>query len=98
MKGNLNQTDFRKAMIAAWGESESEAEREIPVEEETTNLCLIALHDSKNEESKGKEVISSNSFLNQLFSLDKYKLIELLMETQDKLKEKSVKCLQIERP
>ena len=36
MKGNLNKTDFRKAMISAWGESESEAETEIPAEEGTT--------------------------------------------------------------
>ena len=41
-KGNLNKTDFRKAMIAAWGESESDAETENPEEEETTNLCLMA--------------------------------------------------------
>ena len=41
-KGNLNKTNFRKAMIAAWGESESDAETENPEEEETTNLCLMA--------------------------------------------------------
>ena len=29
-------------MIAAWGESESDAETENPEEEETTNLCLMA--------------------------------------------------------
>ena len=90
MKGNLNKTDFRKAMIAAWGESESEAETENPVEEETTNLCLMASHDNKTAKSKGKEVMSSSSFPNHLFSLNKYKLIELLMETQEKLKEKIV--------
>ena len=60
MKGNLNKTNFRKAMIAAWGEFESEAETEIPKEEETTNLCLMASLDSKNKKSKGKEVMSSN--------------------------------------
>ena len=69
MKASLNKTHFRKAMIAAWGESESETETEIPKEEETTNLCLMASHDSKNEKSKGKEVMSSNSFPNHLFSL-----------------------------
>ena len=53
----------------------------------------MASHDSKNEKSKGKEVMSSNSFPNHLFSFDKYKLIELLMETQEKLEENSVKCL-----
>ena len=71
-------------MIVVWGESESEAETEIPEEEETANLCLMASHDNKYEKSKGKEVMSSNSFPNHLFNLDKYKLIELLMETQDK--------------
>ena len=29
-KGNFNKTDFRKAMISAWGESESDAETETP--------------------------------------------------------------------
>ena len=48
MKGNLNKKNFRKAMIVAQGESESEVKTEIPVEEETTNLCLMASHDSKN--------------------------------------------------
>ena len=79
VKGNFNKTDFRKAMIAAWGESESEAETEAPVEEEIANLCLMATHDEK---SKGKEVLSSNSFPNHLFKWDKYKLIELVMETR----------------
>ena len=41
--------------------------------------------------------MSSNLFPNHLFSLEKYKLIEFLMETQDKLEENSVKCLQIEK-
>ena len=82
MKGNLSKTDFRKAMIAAWGEFESEAKIEKPVEEDTTNLCLMASHDSKTVKSKGKEVMSSSSFPKHLFSLDKYKFIELLMETR----------------
>ena len=91
IKGNLNKTDFRKAMIAAWGEFESEAKIEILEEEEIANLCLMASHDSKNEKSKGKEVMCSNSFPNHLFNLDKCKLIELLMETQEKLEESNVK-------
>ena len=33
MKGNFNKIDFRKAMIAAWGQSESKDEIEVPVEE-----------------------------------------------------------------
>ena len=84
-------------MIAIWGESEIEAETKIPEEEETTNLCLMASHDSKYEKSKGKKVMSSNSFPNHLVGLDKYKFIELLMETQDKLEESNDKCLQIEK-
>ena len=52
MKGNFNKTDFRKALIAAWGESEGEAETEVLVEEEATNLCLMASHQRKVENSK----------------------------------------------
>ena len=60
MKGNF-KTDFRKAMIAAWGNTESEAETEVLMVEETANLCLMASHQSTIEKSKEKEVISSNS-------------------------------------
>ena len=45
----------------------------------------MASYDSKTENSKGKEVMSSNSFLNHLFNLDKYKLIKLLTEKQEKI-------------
>ena len=61
MKGTPRKTDFRKAMIAAWGESESEEETENPVEE-TGNLCLMASHDNKTMKCKGKEVMSSSSY------------------------------------
>ena len=44
---------------------------------------------------KRGEVKSSNSFPNHLFKIDRYKLIKLLMETQDKLRESNDKCLQI---
>ena len=84
-------------MIVAWEESESDDETENPEEEETANLCLMASHESKNEKSKGKQVKSSNSFSNHLFKLNRYKIIELLMETQDKLKECNNKCLQLEK-
>ena len=84
-------------MIAAWEESESDTEIENPEEEETTNLCLMASHESKDEKSKGKQVKSSNSFSNNSFKLKRYKLIELLMETQDKLKICNDKCLQLEK-
>ncbi|XP_057516093.1 uncharacterized protein LOC130797504 [Amaranthus tricolor] len=56
MKGNF-KTDFHKAMIAEWGDTESEAEIVVPVEEETANLCLMASHHSKVEASKEKEVL-----------------------------------------
>ena len=72
IKGILNKTDFRKAMITAWGEFESEAETEILEEKETANLRLMASRDSKNGKSKEKEVMSFNSFPNHLFSLNKY--------------------------
>ena len=66
-------------MIAAWGESESDAGTENPEEEETANLCLMASHESKDEKSKGKQVKYSNSFSSHPFKLKRYKLIELLM-------------------
>ena len=91
-KGNF-RTDFRKAMIAAWDDTESEAETEVPVEEETANLCLMASH----EETKEREVMSSSSSPKHLFSLSKDKLIKLFLETQEKLEEKTAKCLQIEK-
>ena len=84
MKGNF-KTDFHKAMIAEWGDTESEAEIVVPVEEETANLCLMASHHSKVEASKEKEVMSSSSFPKHLFKFNKYKLIKLLFETQEKL-------------
>ena len=96
MKGNF-KTDFHKAMIAEWGDTESEAEIVVPVEEETANLCLMASHHSKVEASKEKEVMSSSSFPKHLFKFNKYKLIKLLLETQEKLDEQNVKCLQIEK-
>ena len=53
----------------------------------------MASQHSKVEKSKEKEVMSSNSFPNHLFKFDKYKLIKLLMETQEKLDKKGDKCL-----
>ena len=95
-KGNF-KTDLRKAMITIWGESESDAETENPKEEETTNLCHMATHESKDEKSKGKQVNSFNSFSIHPSKLNRYKLIELLMETQDNLKKCNDKCLKLEK-
>ena len=80
-------------MIAAWGDTESEAETEATMEEETANLCLMASH----EESKEKEVMSSGPSPKHLSNISKNKLIKLLLETQEKLDEKTAKCLQIEK-
>ena len=49
----FNKTDIRKAMIAAWGDSESDEELE-QSEEETANLCLMA---NSDEETRQNEVI-----------------------------------------
>ena len=51
-KENFNKTDFRKAMIVAQEETESDDETIVPEEDETTNLCLMATHESKEEKSK----------------------------------------------
>ena len=53
-KENFNKTDFRKAIITAWEETESDDETIVPEEEETANLYLMATHESKEEKSKGK--------------------------------------------
>ena len=88
------KTDFRKAMIAAWGDTESEAETKVTLEEETKNLCLMATHQNKIEESKEHEVMSSSSFPKHLFKFSKNKLITLLLATQEKLDEQITKNLQ----
>ena len=67
------------------------------MEEETANLCLMASHHSKDEESKKKEVMSSNSFPKHLFKFSKNKLIKLLLETQEKLDEQNTKNLRIKK-
>ena len=73
-------------MIAAWGESKSDAETENPEEEETTNLCLMATHESKDEKSKGKQVNISNSFSVHPSKLSKNKLIGCLWRHKVNLK------------
>ncbi|XP_021741922.1 uncharacterized protein LOC110708121 [Chenopodium quinoa] len=46
---NFSKSDYRKAMIAAWGDTSSEDEEE-STEEETTNLCLMAKHITLNDD------------------------------------------------
>ena len=91
-KENFNKTDFRKAMIAAWGETESENETIVPEEEETANLCLMATHKGKE-----KQVNISNSFSDHSFNLSKNELKELLKETQVKFENCNDKCLKLEQ-
>ena len=95
-KGTPSKTDIRKALIAAWGESEREEETENPVEE-TTNLGLMVSHDSKTMKSKEKEVMSSSSYPKYLKSINKNQLIKLLVEIQEKLEENNTMYLQIEK-
>ena len=54
-------------------------------------------HERKDEKSKGKQVNYSSSFSIHPSKLNKYKLIELLMETQVKLEKCNDKCLQLEK-
>ena len=84
-------------MTATWGESESDAETENPEEEETTNLCLMVTHESKDEKSKGNQVNTSNSFSVHPSKLSRNKLIDLLIETQVKLEKCNDKCLKLEK-
>ncbi|XP_021719011.1 uncharacterized protein LOC110686710 [Chenopodium quinoa] len=46
-KENYQKSDMRKAMIAAWGDSESEEEDDEQPEEETANLCLMTKSDDE---------------------------------------------------
>nr|ABH08430.1 putative integrase [Beta vulgaris] len=48
-KAPFSKANVRKAMIAAWGDSEMEEEEEQPTEE-TANLCLMANTDEKEDE------------------------------------------------
>ncbi|XP_021753763.1 coiled-coil domain-containing protein 186-like [Chenopodium quinoa] len=88
---NFSKSDYRKAMIAAWGDTSSEDEEE-STEEETANLCLMA----KQSESakKSEEVNLEPKFLK---SLSKDKLISLLIETLDEYKEICLKLGQNEK-
>ncbi|XP_021774596.1 uncharacterized protein LOC110738494 [Chenopodium quinoa] len=85
---NFSKSDYRKAMIAAWGDTSSEDEEE-STEEETANLCLMAKHSERS-----KEVNLEPKFLK---SLSKDKLISLLIETLDEYKEICLKLGQNEK-
>ncbi|XP_021756126.1 coiled-coil domain-containing protein 186-like [Chenopodium quinoa] len=88
---NFSKSDYRKAMIAAWGDTSSEDEEE-STEEETANLCLMAKHSESAK--KSEEVNLEPKFLK---SLSKDKLISLLIETLDEYKEICLKLGQNEK-
>ncbi|XP_021757935.1 uncharacterized protein LOC110722970 [Chenopodium quinoa] len=79
-KTPFNKTDIRKAMIAAWGDSESEDEEEQP-EEETSNLCLMA----KRDEKAYNEELAKDVFVdpNHLRTLPKEVRIDFILEMED---------------
>ncbi|XP_021754301.1 uncharacterized protein LOC110719605 [Chenopodium quinoa] len=85
VKSNYNKTPFdktyiRKAMIAAWGDSESEDEEKQP-EEETAHLCLMA----KRDEKAYNDELAKEVFLdpNVLKNYTKDALIDLVFELED---------------
>ncbi|XP_021748102.1 coiled-coil domain-containing protein 186-like [Chenopodium quinoa] len=88
---NFSKSDYRKAMIAAWGDTSSEDEEE-STEEETANLCLIAKHSESAK--KSEEVNLKPKFLK---SLSQDKLISLLIETLNEYKEICLKLGQNEK-
>ncbi|XP_057526353.1 uncharacterized protein LOC130805588 [Amaranthus tricolor] len=55
-RGSANSMTNYECHKCAWGDTKSEAETEVTVEEETENLCLMATHHNKVKESKENEV------------------------------------------
>ncbi|XP_021743854.1 uncharacterized protein LOC110709902 [Chenopodium quinoa] len=88
------EKDIRKAMIAAWGNSESEDEEKQP-EEETTHLCLMAKRDEKayNDEL-AKEVLLDP---NVLKTYTKDALIDLVFELEDDWTHTSIRLGECQR-
>lgn len=65
---SFSKTDMRKAMVAAWGESDSDEDQEQP-EEDTTHLYLMAKDDDFEELPRLKVCV--HSFEEQLEELSK---------------------------
>ncbi|XP_021713456.1 uncharacterized protein LOC110681610 [Chenopodium quinoa] len=93
-KTPFNKTNIRKAMIATWGDSESEDEEKQP-EEETAHLCLMAKRDEKayNDEL-AKEVFLD---LNVLKTYTKDALIDLVFELEDDWTHTSIRLGECQR-
>ena len=84
-KPSFSKEDVRKAMMAAWGNSDSEDEGEGESVEETANLCLMAKAD---DEARLKELESEVWYdYRQLKHLNKGNLMNIILELQDDCKE-----------
>ncbi|XP_021728203.1 uncharacterized protein LOC110695259 [Chenopodium quinoa] len=84
-KPYFTKDNVKKAMLAAWGDTDSEEEEEDQPSEETAHLCLMAKTD---EAAKLKELESEVWFsYNQLIHLSKENLIDTVLEIQEDLKE-----------
>ncbi|XP_021717826.1 uncharacterized protein LOC110685579 [Chenopodium quinoa] len=84
-KPYFTKDNVKKAMLAAWGDTDSEEEEEDQPSEETAHLCLMAKTD---EAAKLKELESELWFsYNQLKHLSKENLINTVLEIQEDLKE-----------
>ncbi|XP_021750214.1 uncharacterized protein LOC110715901 [Chenopodium quinoa] len=93
-KTPFNKTDIRKAMIAAWGDSESEDEEKQP-EEETAHLCLMA----KRDEKAYNDELAKEVFLdpNVLKTYTKDALIDLVFELEDDWTHTSIRLGECQR-
>ncbi|XP_021725210.1 uncharacterized protein LOC110692501 [Chenopodium quinoa] len=84
-KPYFTKDNVKKAMLAAWGDTDSEEEEEDQPSEETAHLCLMAKID---EAAKLKELESKVWFsYNQLIHMSKENLIDTVLEIQEDLKE-----------
>ncbi|XP_021721230.1 uncharacterized protein LOC110688773 [Chenopodium quinoa] len=95
-KANYQKSDMRKAMIAAWGVSESEEEDDDQPEEETANLCLMAKSD---DEKAYLEELQKEVFLDpkQLKTLSKDVLIDICLEEEEFFRDTCVKLNKCEK-
>ncbi|XP_021744851.1 uncharacterized protein LOC110710816 [Chenopodium quinoa] len=84
-KPYFTKDNVKKAMLAAWEDTDSEEEEEDQPSEETAHLCLMAKTD---EAAKLKELEAEVWFsYNQLKHLSKENLINTVLEIQEDLKE-----------
>ena len=77
-KPSYSKNDVRRAMIAAWGDSESEEEEEEQPNEETAHLCLMAESESSEFPEELDEQVKYDP--NILKSVSKQDLINLVVD------------------